>query len=95
MHDFVFGSRWNCSRRRWLRTLLKAHHHLDFGAKSFAVKLDGLFATAVEEQVGLYDSIVFGTHGFAIVCRVSVFATTSEEGNLAISQSTPARRLDG
>ncbi len=35
------------------------YHHLDFGAKRFAVKLDGLFAIPVEEEVGLNGSIVF------------------------------------
>jgi len=51
------------------RTLLEAHHHLDFGAEGFAVKFDGFFAVPIEEEVRLNGSVVFcRVHRFGLLC---------------------------
>jgi hypothetical protein len=52
------------------RTLLEAHHHLDFGAKGFAITFDGFFAVPVEEEVRLNGSVVFcRVHRFGLLFR--------------------------
>jgi hypothetical protein len=56
---FVVETGGDRAGRLWFRTLLEAHHHLDFGAYGFAVTFDGFFAVPVEEEVRLNGSVVF------------------------------------
>ena len=68
MHDFVVETGGNRAGRLRFRTLLEAHHHLDFGAKGFAVTFDGFFAVSVEEEVRLNGSvIVIFSHSYLFV----------------------------
>src|SRR5207302_7398277 len=53
MHDLVFGTRWNHARLRRLGAILEPHHRFDLGTELPLIKLDGLLATSVEEQIGL------------------------------------------
>ena len=47
---------------RGLRGVFKAHEHLDFRAEGLAVELKGLFATAVEKEVGLNGGLGLCAH---------------------------------
>jgi hypothetical protein len=62
VHDFVFETGRHHAGRRRFRAFLIAHGELDFRPDGFLVKLQGLFASAVEEEVSLYDWISFCAH---------------------------------
>jgi hypothetical protein len=65
MHDFILKTGGDHAGRGRFGAVLETHHHLDFGTEGFAIEFDGLFATAVEEEIGLDEAI--------IVCRTHIF----------------------
>jgi hypothetical protein len=67
VHDLVVETRRDRAGRLRFRTLLEAHHHLDFGAKGFPVTFDSFFAVPIEEEVRLNGSVVF-CRGHRLVC---------------------------
>jgi len=53
VHHLVVQARWQGAIGRWLGVLLEAHQGRDLAAQLVAVEVQGLFAAAVEREIGL------------------------------------------
>src|SRR5215510_1936457 len=84
MHNLVIPTRRYLSGRRRFRALFVAHQHQDFSAQGFFVKLDRLFAAAVEKQIG------FDSHSFILLHLLSKSVTSS----VFIGSRTEVSKID-